>query len=160
MRYNFFFSTGYGDTMNQTEYSRIGGWLLAPMAYLIVTLLSASLMLVLYGMAIFVPGSQEYLLTNAQAFTLQWYFSVLTALVMWSFTLYLLWLFCQRSQRFPRLFLVWVLITLLLAVKAFAFSPVPDEQAVRSLGWPLLMAALLIPYIKCSQRVKSTFTER
>lgn len=146
--------------MSQTEYSRIGGWLLVPMAYLIVTLLSASLMLLLYGMAIFVPGSQEYLHTNAQAFTLQWSLSVLTTLVMWGFTLYLLWLFCQRSQRFPRLFLVWVLITLLLAIKAFAFSPVPDEQALRSLGWPLLMAALMVPYIKGSQRVKGTFTEQ
>ncbi len=29
------------------EYQRIGGWLLAPLAYLIVTLLSASLMLAL-----------------------------------------------------------------------------------------------------------------
>ncbi|AHG22413.1 membrane protein [Chania multitudinisentens RB-25] len=146
--------------MTQAEYSRIGGWLLAPMAYLIVTLLSASLMLLLYGMAIFMPESREYLTTNAQAFTLPWYLSVLTALVMWGFTLYLLWLFCQRSQRFPKLFLVWLLITVLLAIKAFAFAPVPDEMAVRSLGWPLLMAALLVPYIKRSQRVKGTFTER
>ncbi|MGP2848430.1 DUF2569 domain-containing protein [Serratia marcescens] len=127
--------------MSQAEYSRIGGWLLAPMAYLIVTLLSASLMLLLYAMAIFMPESRDYLLTNAQAFTLQWYFSVLTTLLMWCFTL-------------------WLLITVLLAVKAFAFAPVPDEVAVRSLGWPLLMAALLVPYIKRSQRVKGTFTER
>lgn len=60
--------------MSQAEYSRIGGWLLAPLAYLIVTLLSASLMLLLYAMAIFMPESRDYLLTNAQAFTLQWYF--------------------------------------------------------------------------------------
>lgn len=146
--------------MSQAEYSRIGGWLLAPMAYLIVTLLSASLMLLLYAMAIFMPESRDYLLTNAQAFTLQWYFSVLTTLLMWCFTLWLLWLFCQRSQRFPKLFLLWLLITVILVVKAFAFAPVPDEVAVRSLGWPLLMAALLVPYIKRSQRVKGTFTER
>ena len=67
---------------------------------------------------------------------------------------------CQRSQRFPKLFLLWLLITVITAVKAFAFAPVPDEVAVRSLGWPLLMAALLVPYIKRSQRVKGTFTER
>lgn len=146
--------------MSQAEYTRIGGWLLAPMAYMIVTLLSASLMMLLYGMAIFMPESREYLLTNAQAFTLQWYFSVLTTLAMLCFTLWLLWLFCQRSRRFPKLFLVWLLITVLLAIKAFAFAPVPDELAVRSLGWPLLMAALLVPYMKRSQRVKSTFTER
>lgn len=146
--------------MNQAEYSRIGGWLLAPMAYLIVTLLSASLMLMLYGMAIFMPESRDYLITNAEAFTMQWYLSVLTSLIMWCFTLYLLWLFCQRSQRFPKLFLVWLLITVLLAIKAFAFSPVSDELAVRSLLWPLVMAALLVPYMKRSKRVKGTFTEK
>lgn len=145
--------------MSQAEYTRIGGWLLAPVAYLTVTLLSASLMLFLYAMAIFMPESHEYLLTNVQAFTLQWYLSVLTTLAMWCFTLCLLWLFCHRSQRFPKLFLVWLLVTVLLAIKAFAFAPVPDEIAVRSLGWPLLMAALLVPYIKRSQRVKGTFTE-
>ncbi|GAK26545.1 DUF2569 domain-containing protein [Serratia liquefaciens] len=146
--------------MSQADYSRIGGWLLAPMSYLIVTLLSASLMLLLYCMAIFMPESREYLLTNAQAFSLQWYFSVLTTMAMWCFTLWLLWLFCHRSQRFPNFFLLWLLITVLLAVKAFAFAPVPDELAVRSLGWPLLMAALLVPYMKRSKRVKGTFTER
>lgn len=146
--------------MSQADYNRIGGWLLAPMSYLIVTLLSASLMLFLYAMAIFMPESREYLLTNAQAFSLQWYFSVLTTMAMWCFTLWLLWLFCHRSQRFPKFFLVWLLITVLLAVKAFAFAPVPDELAVRSLGWPLLMAALLVPYMKRSKRVKGTFTER
>lgn len=143
--------------MSQADYNRIGGWLLAPMSYLIVTLLSASLMLLLYAMAIFMPESREYLLTNAQAFSLQWYFSVLTTMAMWCFTL---WLFCHRSQRFPKFFLLWLLITVLLAVKAFAFAPVPDELAVRSLGWPLLMAALLVPYMKRSKRVKGTFTER
>lgn len=53
--------------MSQAEYTRIGGWLLAPLAYLIVTLLSASLMLLLYAMAIFMPESRDYLLTNAQS---------------------------------------------------------------------------------------------
>ncbi|VEA73520.1 Inner membrane protein ydgK [Serratia rubidaea] len=145
--------------MSHAEYNRIGGWLLAPMAYLIVTLLSASLMLVLYAMAIITPESRDYLLTNAHAFTLQWYFSVLTTLAMWVFTLWLLWLFCHRSQRFPKLFLVWLLITVLLAIKSFAFAPIPDEVAVRSLGWPLLMAAIFAPYLRRSQRVKHTFTE-
>ncbi|ATA22042.1 uncharacterized protein DUF2569 [Gibbsiella quercinecans] len=145
--------------MSQAEYTRIGGWLLAPMAYLIVTLLSASLMLALYTMAFITPESREYLLTNAQAFTLQWYISLATTLLMWCYTLWLLWLFCHRSRRFPKLFMLWLLLTVLLAVKAFAFSPVPDEVAVRGLFWPLLMAALLVPYMKRSVRVKGTFTE-
>ncbi|AJJ09741.1 inner membrane protein ydgK [Yersinia rohdei] len=142
------------------EYQRIGGWLLAPLAYLIVTLLSASLMLVLYAMAIFTPESREYLLANSQAFTLQWYFSVITTVLMWIFTLWVIWLFCSRSCRLPKWFILWLLLTVLLALKAFAFSPINDDIALRSLGWPLLAAAVFVPYFKRSQRVKHTFTEK
>ena len=78
---------------------RIGGWLIAPLAWLLVALLSASLALLLYT----------------------------TALVT------------------------------LLAVKAFAFSPVSDALAVRQLLFPLLATALLVPYFKRSTRVKKTF---
>lgn len=141
------------------EYQRMGGWLLAPLAYLIVTLLSASLMLALYAMAIFTPESREYLVTNSQAFTLQWYFSVVTTLLMWIYTLWVIWLFCSRSQRFPKWFILWLLLTVLLALKAFAFSPITDDIALRTLGWPLLAAAVFVPYMKRSQRVKHTFIE-
>lgn len=141
------------------EYHRIGGWLLAPLAYLIVTLLSATLMLALYAMAIFTPASREYLVTNSQAFTMQWYFSVITTVLMWVYTIWVIWLFCSRSQRFVKWFILWLLITVLLALKAFAFSPISDDIALRTLGWPLLAAAVFVPYIKRSQRVKHTFTE-
>ncbi|CFQ46066.1 DUF2569 domain-containing protein [Yersinia aleksiciae] len=141
------------------EYQRIGGWLLAPLAYLIVTLLSATLMLALYAMAIFTPASREYLVTNSQAFTMQWYFSVITTVLMWVYTIWVIWLFCSRSQRFVKWFILWLLITVLLALKAFAFSPISDDIALRTLGWPLLAAAVFVPYIKRSQRVKHTFTE-
>ncbi|WP_145567560.1 DUF2569 domain-containing protein [Yersinia aleksiciae] len=141
------------------EYHRIGGWLLAPLAYLIVTLLSATLMLALYAMAIFTPASREYLVTNSQAFTMQWYFSVITTVLMWVYTIWVIWLFCSRSQRFVKWFILWLLITVLLALKAFTFSPISDDIALRTLGWPLLVAAVFVPYIKRSQRVKHTFTE-
>ncbi|CFQ27394.1 MULTISPECIES: DUF2569 domain-containing protein [Yersinia] len=141
------------------QYQRIGGWLLAPLAYLIVTLLSATLMLALYAMAIFTPASREYLVTNSQAFTLQWYFSVITTVFMWIYTLWVIWLFCSRSRRLVKWFTLWLLITVLLALKAFAFSPISDDMALRTLGWPLLAAAIFVPYIKRSQRVKHTFTE-
>jgi len=143
----------------ETEYQRIGGWLLAPLAYLIVTLLSVALTLALYSMALFVPESREYLISNSQAFTLQWYFSVVTALAMGAFTIVLLMQFCKRLRSVPKLFTIWLLFSVLLAVKAFAFSPVNDDMAVRNLLLALLPAALLVPYFKRSRRVKGTFTE-
>jgi len=140
-------------------YQRIGGWLLAPMAYLIVNLMSVVLMLLLYSMAIFKPESREYLITNSQAFTLQWYFSVVTTLVMGVFSLTALWQFCRRVKSLPKTYIIWLLFTVLLAVKAFAFSPINDDLAVRNLLLPLLAAALLVPYFKRSRRVKETFTQ-
>lgn len=145
--------------MSQTPGSqRIGGWLLAPMAYLIVNLLSVVLMLFLYSMAIFKPESREYLVTNSQAFTLQWYFSVVTTLAMGVFTVVVLWKFCTKNKVLPKMYIIWLLVTVLLAVKAFAFSPITDDMAVRNLLWPLLATALLVPYFKRSRRVKATFT--
>lgn len=145
--------------MSQTPGSqRIGGWLLAPMAYLIVNLLSVVLMLFLYSMAIFKPESREYLVTNSQAFTLQWYFSVVTTLAMGVFTVVVLWKFCRKIKVLPKMYIIWLLVTVLLAVKAFAFSPITDDMAVRNLLWPLLATALLVPYFKRSRRVKATFT--
>lgn len=138
---------------------RIGGWLLAPLAYLIVTLMSVVLMLVLFSMALLVPESREYLLTNSQAFTLQWYFSVVTTLAMGAFSVALLWQFCKCTRHVPKMFIIWLLCTVLLAVKAFAFSPINDDMAVRNLLLALLAAALLVPYFKRSRRVKETFTE-
>lgn len=143
----------------ETEYKRIGGWLLAPLAYLIVTLMSVALTLALYSMALFMPESREYLITNSQAFTLQWYFSLVTTLAMGAFTIVLLMHFCKRYRSAPKLFTIWLLFTVLLAVKAFAFSPVNDDMAVRNLLLALLPAALLVPYFKRSRRVKETFTE-
>ena len=63
----------------------------------------------------------------------------------------------KRRACVPKHYILWLLISVLLAIKAFAFSPVPDAFAVRQLLFPLLAAALLVPYFKRSQRVKSTF---
>jgi hypothetical protein len=38
----------------------------------------------------------------------------------------------------PKHYIIWLLISVLLAVKAFAFSPVSDALAVRQLLFPLL----------------------
>src|ERR1700712_4760840 len=101
-----------------SDYYRINGWLLVPLAYLILSLLSTTLLLVLYFMAVFMPESREYLVTNSQAFTVQWYFSVLTAIIMWIFSGWLLWIFCKRSVKLPKIYILWLLVTVLLAIKA------------------------------------------
>lgn len=48
----------------------------------------------------------------------------------------------------------------LLAIRTFAFSPVTDAAAVRNMVIPLLAAAVFVPYIKRSRRVRDTFIEQ
>ncbi|HEY0209086.1 DUF2569 domain-containing protein [Acerihabitans sp.] len=137
---------------------RIGGWLWLPVAYLIMALLSASLMTVIFLLALLQRPSADSA-TIAAIFTLQWYASMATTLVMWGFTFWTLRLLLRRSARFPKVFILWLMAGVLLALKAFAFSPVTDELALRILFWPLLAAATMVPYIKRSRRVKNTFIQ-
>ncbi|AOM40087.1 DUF2569 domain-containing protein [Xenorhabdus hominickii] len=139
------------------DYYRINGWLLAPAAYLIMTLISASLMLLLYTM-MFIQKNEVIHQVDG-SFTTMWYTSVFTTAIMWCFTAWTLKLLFIRSKRFPRIFIIWLMISILIAIKSFAFSPITDEMAIRSLLWPLLAAAVFVPYIKRSHRVKMTFTQ-
>lgn len=132
---------------------RIGGWLWLPVSYLILALLSASLTAVVFLLARFNLSSPR----GAALWDLQWMVSLLTILAMWLFTFWTLRLLLRRSRRFPKTFILWLLAGVLLAVKTFAFSPIADELALRVLLWPLLAAAVMVPYIKRSRRVANTF---
>ncbi|CAM3872070.1 DUF2569 domain-containing protein [Xenorhabdus thuongxuanensis] len=139
------------------DYYRINGWLLAPAAYLLMTLIAASLMLLLYIMTFI--HKNEAINQIGGNFTALWYISVLTTIMMWCFTVWVLTLLFIRSKRFPRIFIIWLMVSVLIAIKTFAFSPISDEIAIRSLLWSLLAATVFIPYIKRSHRVKMTFTQ-
>lgn len=139
--------------MTSQSAERIGGWLLAPLAWLLVALLSASLSLLFFANALMSP--QTY--TMSAGHMALWVASLLFALAMWYYTLWLTIAFFKRRSVVPKHYIIWLLITLLLAIKAFAFSPVSDVLALRQLLFPLLAAALLAPYFRRSQRVKRTF---
>ncbi|EGT0637562.1 DUF2569 domain-containing protein [Citrobacter werkmanii] len=143
--------------MTTTPAQRIGGWLLGPLAWLLVALLSASLALLLYVTALATPQTFQTLGEQSTTNLLLWGVSFITAIAMWYYTLWLTIAFFKRRSCVPKHYILWLLISVLLAIKAFAFSPVPDAFAVRQLLFPLLAAALLVPYFKRSQRVKSTF---
>ena len=124
--------------MTTTTPQRIGGWLLGPLAWLLVALLSTTLALLLYT-------------------AILWGVSFITAIAMWYYTLWLTIAFFKRRRCVPKHYIIWLLISVLLAVKAFAFSPVEDGIAVRQLLFTLLATALIVPYFKRSSRVKATF---
>ncbi|WP_034950747.1 DUF2569 domain-containing protein [Erwinia oleae] len=138
---------------------RIGGLLLVPLAWLLMTMLTSALVLAMYLSALFDPALREALVTNTQAFMLQWSLSLLTSLLVWIYSLWVTWLFFKRSRRLPRHYIIWLLLTVLLAIKSFAFSPVSDDAAIRTLLIALLAAAFLAPWFRRSERVKRTFIE-
>ncbi|POP47179.1 DUF2569 domain-containing protein [Superficieibacter electus] len=136
---------------------RIGGWLLAPLAWLLLALFSASLSLLIYAGALLTPEMLTSLKAQSTTHITLWIVSCAFAVVMWSYTLWLTIAFFKRRRSVPKHYIFWLLLSVLLAIKAFAFSPVSDALAMRQLLFPLLAAALLAPYFRRSQRVKSTF---
>lgn len=139
--------------MSSQSAERIGGWLLAPLAWLLLALLSTSLSLILYANALMAP--QTWALLKAMSFghLALWLASLLFAVAMWYYTLWLTIAFFKRRAVVPKHYIIWLLISLLLAIKAFAFSPISDLLAMRQLLFPLLAAALFAPYFRRSARV-------
>ena len=129
--------------MTSQSAERIGGWLLAPLAWLLVALLSASLSLLFFANALMSPQTYTLLRAMSAGHMALWVASLLFALAMWYYTLWLTIAFFKRRSVVPKHYIIWLLITLLLAIKAFAFSPVSDVLALRQLLFPLLAAALL-----------------
>lgn len=143
--------------MSTEPAERISGWLIGPLAWLLVALLSASLALLLFATALLTPQTFVTLRTQGEWGIPLWFISCAVAVAMWYYTLWLTIAFFKRRKNVPRHYIIWLLISVLLAVKAYAFSPVSDELAMRQLLFPLLAAALIVPYFKRSQRVKRTF---
>lgn len=136
---------------------RIAGWLLLPLAWLIMTMLTSALVLAMYLSPLFDGALRQTLFTQGGTLLTQWAISLLTAAGVWLYSLWVCWIFCQRSRRLPRHFTLWLLMTVLLALKTFAFTPVADGKALQTQLLSLLAAAVFVPYFKRSQRVKHTF---
>ncbi|MBQ0210491.1 MULTISPECIES: DUF2569 domain-containing protein [Providencia] len=137
--------------------NRITGWLLLPAMYLLLTFLAVCSMTVMYCIKFYEIVST---VDNwASYIPLAWYLSFAIAIAMTLFSIHVLQLMFAHSKHFPRHFIIWLLILLLLGIKTFAFSPIDDNTALQVLAWPLLGAGFFVPYLKRSQRVKMTFTQ-
>jgi len=124
-----------------------------------MTMLTSALMVAMYLSVLLTPTMRAAIFSHTHAFTLQWSISLLTSLIVWGYSLWVTWIFCQRSRRLPRHYIIWLLVTVVLAMKSFAFSPVSDDAALHALLLSLLAAAFFVPYFKRSERVKNTFIE-
>jgi hypothetical protein len=111
-----------GENMTASPGEKIGGWLIAPLAWLLVALLSASLALLLYTTALITPHAIQTLMSQSTG-KIALFLSFVFAIGMWYYTLWLTIAFFKRRQSVPKHYIIWLLISVLLAVKAFAFHP-------------------------------------
>ncbi|HBO22057.1 MAG TPA: DUF2569 domain-containing protein [Providencia sp.] len=137
--------------------NRITGWLLVPATYLLLTFLAVCSMTVMYFIKLY------EIVTTIENWTnfipMEWYVSFAISIAMTLFSVYILRLMFSHSRHFPRRFIIWLLILLLLGLKTFAFSTIDDKTALQVLAWPLFGAGFFVPYLKRSVRVKMTFTQ-
>ncbi|MEO3988572.1 DUF2569 domain-containing protein [Pseudocitrobacter cyperus] len=143
--------------MSSTSAERIGGWLLGPLAWLLVALLSISIQLLMFADALLKPQILSLLKAQSGMNLALWVLSLAFVIAMWYYTLWLTIAFFKRRSNVPKHYIIWLLVSLLLALKAFAFAPVSDVIALRQLLLPLAAAALIVPYLKRSSRVRRTF---
>ncbi|HDG1672937.1 TPA: DUF2569 domain-containing protein [Kluyvera cryocrescens] len=144
--------------MSDISAERIGGWLLGPLAWLIVQLISISVTLVKFTYVLFSPQTLALLKDLGMSNVALLGLSFISFVAMWYYTMWLTVAFFKRRSNVPKHYIIWLMVGVILAVKAFAFSPIADDLAVRQLLLPLLAAALIVPYFKRSTRVKRTFT--
>lgn len=144
--------------MSDISAERIGGWLLGPLAWLIVQLISISVTLVKFTYVLFSPQTLALLKDLGASNVALLGLSFISFVAMWYYTMWLTVAFFKRRSNVPKHYIIWLMVGVILAVKAFAFSPIADDLAVRQLLLPLLAAALIVPYFKRSTRVKRTFT--
>ncbi|EMU9119087.1 DUF2569 domain-containing protein [Providencia stuartii] len=139
------------------DHHRITGWLLAPAAFILLTCFAVCSMVVMYFITLY------RIITTIDDWThyipFDWYLSFLITIVMMVFTIHILKLMFMRSRYFPRRFIIWMLVLLLLGLKTFYFANIDSLTALKTLAWPLIGAAIFVPYIKNSARVKMTFTQ-
>lgn len=142
--------------MSSDSVERIGGWLLAPLAWLLVALLSASLSLLFFADALM--SSQTYTLLSAMSIEhlALWIASLAFAIAMWYYTLWLTIAFFKRRKGVPKHYIIWLLITLLLAVKPLPFPYFRRARAAPA-AFPSPRRSAACAYFRRSQRVKRTF---
>lgn len=139
---------------------RIGGWLWLPFIWLVLTLLASTLVLARYCIWLLSDQVWHELLMQSHTLLIQVVASLVTAIGVWIYSGWITWLFYQRSSRLPRHYIIWLLLTVALALKSWAFSPVSEAIATRNLLISLLAAAIFAIYLRRSARVKATFIGR
>ncbi len=113
----------------QTPQNELADGCLAHLRGLLVALLSISLQLLMFVNALLNPQVLSLLKAQSSTQLALWVLSLAFVIAMWYYTLWLTMAFFKRRKNVPKHYIIWLLVSLLLALKAFAFAPVSDTIA-------------------------------
>lgn len=150
--------------------SGIAGWLLLPAIGLIVSPVMGLFQIYSSFFPIFTGGTWEAITDPTSATHIpNWgalvIFELIGGVSLIGFGLWVAWLFFTHDSRTPRMFIVWLVASVLFPAADFYFvSGLPLEEArgssdVAPLVRSIWSAAFWIPYFLKSQRVRNTFTK-
>ena len=153
----------------EKSYRGIGGWLIVPLAGLLVTPVRIFASVYKDLLAIFPEGYWDVIANPGhEMYHPLWAPLIVIELVGNSlfilFALALLVFFFNRSRLFPKLMIAFLIINLLFVVADFvlahlipAIAKQHDPAAVKELTLAVLSASVWVPYFWVSKRVRQTF---
>lgn len=158
-----------GSDASKPEPEGLGGWLILVAIGLIVSVVRVSALVFVTFVPIFTTGQWGKLTSpGSDLYHPMWapllVFEILGNLVFVLMALTLLYLFFTKSRWFPRTFIAYLLLNVgFVAVDAFAGNFIPaiaaasDPETVKEIGRSVIGAAIWVPYMLMSKRVKNTF---
>ena len=138
--------------MTTTPAERIGGWLLAPLAWLLVALLSTSLALLLYATALLTPQSVTALGAQPLKQSILWFVSFASTIAIWCYTLWLVIAFFKRRRLVPKHYIIWLLVYVLLPL-AFPQTETPKLLDLLQMVCKIYIIAVSLRFINASLNV-------
>ena len=147
--------------------SGIGGWLLLPLLGLVLTVVNQLPNLQPMAEGLGSVGNLDALTSNIVVIDI-----ILTVVILLIAPLVLLGLMLSKSRRFPRLYIVWLIVSAVFVVADLfvSYSLIHssleasgtsffDLSTLRTLLGPLIGVCVWIPYMLNSVRVKNTFVK-
>lgn len=148
---------------------KLGGWLILPAIGLIIAPIWALYSFFTEYMPMFSDGTWELLTDPGSAYFISGFsslimFEIFFQAVFFLFVLYVGFLFFTRKKELPRLYILYLVGSLIIAIIDYmwAFSipelaEVLQEEDYGDLGRSIIAAAIWVPYMLKSDRVKNTF---
>lgn len=156
---------------DNNELKGLNGWLILVGIGVVISPIRLLITLVPSYQPIFEDGTWEALTTVGSESYTPYFGSLLIGemvfnAIMFAASIYLIYLFFSKHHLFPKLYIVIVMATLIfipldawLVTQLFPSLPMFDTETTTEFLRAVLVAAIWIPYMIISKRVKATFVE-